>query len=149
MKSLLMVLSLTAMLASCGRSESSSIESAPNAAQTNGSEVVVLSHKVIGANGGINPTARASEVSVAFQAGSNACVAGLSEFSLVRVVKANVIHLVVKRTINTKIGSVMCPMNYMPVFQTLSTVIRSTEGHVPAVAIDNYKSMSNTLRITL
>lgn len=145
---LLMVLSVASLLASCGRPESSSLESAQIAAQSHASEVVVLSHKVVGVNGGINPSARASQVSVVIQAGSNECMASGSEFSLERVVNANVIHLVVKR-INKDIRPVMCPMNYMPVFKTLSTVIRSTSGRLPAVAIDNFKSMNNTLRITL
>ena len=148
MKSALMVFSIVTMLVSCGRPESSSLEGTANGAQTQGTEVVVLSHKVVGANGGINPSARASEVSVVVQAGSNACMASGSEFSLERVTKANVIHLIVKRT-NANIKPVMCPMNYMPVYKTLSIVIRSTEGRVPAVAIDNYKSMNNTLRIKL
>lgn len=145
--SLLMVLSVATLFASCGRPESSS-ESSLAAAQSKASEVVVLSHKVIAVNGGINPSARASQVSVVVQAGSNECMASGSEFSLERVVKANVIHLVVKRS-NKDIRPIMCPMNYMPVFKTLSTVIRSTSGRAPAIAIDNYKSMNNTLRITL
>ncbi len=147
MKNVLMVLTSVVMLASCGRPASSDLASS-NPGQVEGTSVVVVSHKVVGVNPGINPNARASKVSLVVQAGTNECMARGKEFVVARVQKAGVIHLVVKE-LTKNIEPEMCTMEYKPVYAVVSTVIRGVEGQTPKVVIDNYKSFNNSLQVKI
>ena len=145
MKTLAMVLSTVAVLASCGRTNTAETGSA--LAATASAAVVVEGFESRPVNGGINPTARANEISVSFRAGSNPCVASMNEYAIKQITKGSEVHIVVTST-RAKAAPRACTMEYAPVYKTLSTTVFSGTRSVKVI-VDNVKVLGKNVSVQL
>lgn len=141
MKHFVMALSMIAVLASCGQSNMDTSGSV--LAATAVTPVVVDEFDSRPVNGGINPSARAVEVSVSFRAGSNACFASMKKYEIKQINKGSEVHIVVN-SVATKANRLACPMVFAPVQASLSTTVFSGTKNVKII-VDNVKVLGKNV----
>ena len=145
MKNLVMILSTVAALTSCGRSNTA--DSSAELAATVASPVVVDSYGSRPVNGGINPMARANEISVSFRSGSNPCMATMHEYAIKQITKGSEVHIIVTST-PAKGAPRACTMQFQPVYASLSTTVYSGTKNV-TIIVDNVTSMGKNVVVKL
>lgn len=148
MKKLVMVLSMFALLASCGQNSSSESQTA-SASEVKSALVVVQGFKAEPVNAGINPAHGAVEVSVGFIAGSNSCVAAAYDYAIEQTRVGKVIHIEVKSKLNPLYAFRACTAEYMPVSKNLKTVVRFNVWDDVTIYVDNVKSVGNHVKVKI